>query len=75
MKTTFDWIKTQNDHRITSSTDSEFILLIQHAALLGLKDSGSLNEMQFRRAEERLMQKHREYIKSLYSDTDLNNLK
>lgn len=75
MKTTFDWIETQNDHRITSSTDSEFILLIQHAALLGLKDSGSLNEMQFRRAEERLMQKHREYIKSLYSDTDLNNLK
>lgn len=75
MKTTFDWIETQNDHRITSSTDSEFILLIQHAALLGLKDSGSLNEMQFRQAEERLMQKHREYIKSLYSDTDLNNLK
>ena len=37
---------------ITQKTDPEFWTLLQQALLLGLKDEGILNEVQYRYAEE-----------------------
>ena len=44
----------ENDHRITRKTDSEFLYEFQKAALLALLEDGTLTEMQYRYAEEKL---------------------
>ena len=44
----------ENDHRITRKTDSEFLYEFQNAVLLALLEDGTLTEMQYRYAEEKL---------------------
>ena len=44
----------ENDHRITRKTDSEFLYAFQKAMLLALLEDGTLTEMQYRYAEEKL---------------------
>ena len=44
----------ENDHRITRKTDSEFLYAFQKAVLLALLEEGTLTEMQYRYAEEKL---------------------
>lgn len=44
----------ENNHRITGKTDSEFLYEFQKAVLLALLEDGTLTEMQYRYAEEKL---------------------
>ena len=44
----------ENDHRLTKKTDSEFLYEFQKAVLLALLEDGTLTEMQYRNAEEKL---------------------
>ena len=44
----------ENDHRVTGKTDSEFLYQFQKAVLLALLEDGTLTELQYRSAEERL---------------------
>ena len=44
----------ENDHRITRKTDSEFLYEFQKAVLLALLEDGTLTEMQYRYAEQKL---------------------
>ena len=44
----------ENNHRITRKTDSEFLYEFQKAVLLALLEDGTLTEMQYRFAEEKL---------------------
>ena len=45
---------SENDHRITRKTYSEFLYAFQKAVLLALLEDGTLTEMQYRYAEEKL---------------------
>ena len=44
----------ENDHSITRKTDPEFLYEFQKAVLLALLEDGTLTEMQYRYAEEKL---------------------
>ena len=44
----------ENDRRITRKTDAEFLYAFQKAMLLALLEDGTLTEMQYRYAEEKL---------------------
>ena len=44
----------ENDHRITQKTDSKFLYAFQKAVLLALLEDGTLTEMQYRYAEQKL---------------------
>ena len=44
----------ENNHRITRKTDPEFLYEFQKAVLLALLEDGTLTEMQYRYAEEKL---------------------
>ena len=44
----------ENDHSITRKTDPEFLYAFQKAVLLALLEDGTLTEMQYRYAEEKL---------------------
>ena len=44
----------ENDQKITRKTDSEFLYAFQKAVLLALLEDGTLTEMQYRYAEEKL---------------------
>lgn len=44
----------ENDHSITPKTDAAFLYEFQKAVLLALMESGTLTEMQYRFAEEKL---------------------
>ena len=44
----------ENDYRITQKTDPEFLYVFQKAVLLALLEDGTLTEMQYRYAEEKL---------------------
>ena len=44
----------ENHHTITRKTDSEFLYAFQKAVLLALLEDGTLTEMQYRYAEEKL---------------------
>lgn len=48
--------------RITKETDSRFLFEYQRAILLSLKEDGTLNEAQYRYAEEKLKNQLRTYI-------------
>ena len=50
----------ENDRRITKEQDADFLYLLQNAFLLALKESGRLNEMQYRYAEENLNTRRKE---------------
>lgn len=73
MKTVYKFIDTENDHLITKASDTDFFLLIQRAALLGLKDSGFLMEMEYRQAEESLLRQYREDIRANFTRADGND--
>ena len=44
----------ENNHSITRKTDPEFLYEFQKAALLALLEDGTLTEMQYRYAEQKL---------------------
>ena len=44
----------EHDRKITKETDCRFLLEYQRAILLSLRDSGALDEAQYRYAEEKL---------------------
>lgn len=46
--------KIESDRKIVWETDCEFLFEYQRAVLLALKETGTLNEMQYRCAEKRL---------------------
>ena len=50
--------------RITKETDGQFLFVYQRAVLLALKDSGVLDEAQYRYAEEKLKNQLRAYIRN-----------
>ena len=54
----------EHDRKITKETDSRFLFEYQRALLLSLKDSGALNEMQYRYAEEKLKNQLRAHIRA-----------
>ena len=56
-------VRVEHDRRITKETDSQFLFEYQRAILLSLKDSGALDEAQYRYAEEKLKALLRAYIK------------
>lgn len=66
LKMVFKLIGVTDNHPVIKSSDFGFLLLMQHAALLGLKDSGQLNEMQCRQAEESLLDQFRNHVKSIH---------
>ena len=53
----------EHDRRITKETDSRFLFEYQRAILLSLKDSGALDEAQYRYAEEKLKNQLQAYIR------------
>lgn len=44
--------KIEHNHKICWESDCEFLFEYQRAVLLALKETGTLNEMQYRHAEE-----------------------
>ena len=48
----------ENDHRITRKTDPEFLYALQKAVLLALLEGGTLTEIQYRYAEEKLREQN-----------------
>ncbi len=54
----------EHDRKITKETDSRFLFEYQRALLLSLKDSGALNEVQYRYAEEKLKNQLRAHIRA-----------
>lgn len=56
-------VRVEHDRRITKETDSQFLFEYQRAILLSLKDSGALDEAQYRYEEEKLKAQLRAYIR------------
>lgn len=56
-------VEIENDRKITKETDSQFLFEYQRAILLSLKDSGALDEAQYRYAEEKLKNQLRTRIR------------
>ena len=55
-------IRVEHDRGITKETDSRFLFEYQRAVLLSLKEDGTLDEAQYRFAEEKLKDQLRTYI-------------
>lgn len=68
----FKLIGVTDNHPVKESGDLGFLFLMQRAALLGLKDAGQLNEMQYRYAEENLHTQFRKHSRSIH-DGDVCN--
>ena len=60
----FRFIENTNAHLITRATDCSFLFLIQRATLLALKEANHLTEMQYRQAEEVLLQQCKKNLKT-----------
>ena len=56
-------VRVEHDRRITKETDSQFLFEYQRAILLSLKDSGALDEAQYRYAEGKLENQLRAHIR------------
>lgn len=54
----------EHGRKITKETDGQFLFEYQRAVLLSLKDSGALDEAQYRYAEEKLKNQLRTYIRN-----------
>ena len=52
----------EHGRKITKETDCRFLFEYQKAILLSLKEAGTLNEVQYRYAEEKLRGQLRTYI-------------
>ena len=57
-------VDVEHDREITKETDSQFLFEYQRAILLSLKDSGALDETQYRYAEEMLKSQFQAYIRN-----------
>lgn len=55
--------KIEYDRKIVWESDSEFLFEYQRAVLLALKEIGTLNEMQYRYAENVLKNQRRTFVK------------
>ena len=55
-------VRIEHGREITKETDSRFLFEYQRAILLSLKEDGTLNEPQYRYAEEKLKNQLRIYI-------------
>lgn len=53
--------RVENDRKITPQLDASFFYRLQSGLLLALKEQGRLNEMQYRRAQDRLDWQRREW--------------
>ena len=56
--------KIDNDRKVDRNLDGEFLFEYQEALLLALKEMGTLDEMQYRYAEQKLKNQRNDYIKS-----------
>ena len=56
-------VRIEHDRRIIKKTDIQFLFVYQRAILLSLKDSGVLDEVQYRYAEGKLKDQLRAYIR------------
>ena len=56
--------KIDNDRKVDRNLDGEFLFEYQKALLLALKDMGTLDEMQYRYAEQKLKNQRNDYINS-----------
>lgn len=65
MKTYAKLVRIDHNRPIMKSTDSEFLFLQQRAVLLALKDNGTLTELQYRYAEEKLAEQYQSFVRSL----------
>ena len=64
-------LQTIKDNReILWNTDSEFLFEYQKAMLLALKELGTLDEMQYQYAENKLKDQRRRFIKNKLSSND-----
>ena len=52
--------RINNDRKITTETDYEFLYQLQSALLLALREQGRLSPMQHRQAQEKLKQQRRD---------------
>ena len=57
-------IGIEHDRKITKEMDSQFLFGYQRAILLSLKDSGTLDEAQYRYAEGKLRNQLQAYIRT-----------
>ena len=55
--------RIENDHKITRETDREFLYDLENALLLALLEDGTLPQMQYRQASEKLKRQRREQSK------------
>ena len=55
-------VRIEQGRRITKESDGQFLFEYQRAVLLSLKEGGTLNEAQYRCAEEKLKEQLRAYI-------------
>lgn len=56
-------VEIEHDRKLTKEMDSQFLFEYQRAILLSLKDSGALDEAQYRYAEEKLKNQFRAHIR------------
>ena len=57
--------RIENDHKITRETDREFWYNLENALLLALLEDGTLTQMQYRQASEKLKRQRREQKNNL----------
>lgn len=61
-----------HDHKITNETDQEFLYELQNALLLALKERGTLNEMQYRIAHQKLKSQYQDSMKRRLKNKEEN---
>lgn len=57
-------VEIEHDRKLTKETDSQFLFEYQRAILLSLKDSGVLDEAQYRYGAEKLKNQLRTHIRA-----------
>ena len=57
--------RIENDHKVTRETDREFLFNLESALLLALLEDGTLTQMQYRQASEKLKRQRREQRKEI----------
>ena len=60
-----DLQRIDGERKVTKETDYEFLYQLQYALLLALKESGTMNIVQFQMAEERLREQRRNRARKL----------
>lgn len=59
MKKYFSYLSCEPNKPVIDKKNRKFLLLVQHAVLLSLKDTGNLSPTQYFRAEAALVAQHR----------------